>query len=92
MPNSLQLCTVINIMLREYTDSAMREAHYEIFEDGTYYGEIPSCPDVMANEKTLERCREVLEEVIEGWVILGLSMCHDLPTINGINLIPRLNY
>ena len=77
-------------MLREYIESAMREAHYEILEDGTYYGEIPSCPGVMANEKTLERCREILEEVLEGWVILGLRMGHDLPTINGIDLVQKL--
>jgi hypothetical protein len=44
----------------------------------------------MANEKTLEMCREVLAEVLEGWVILGLRMGHELPTINGINLTPKL--
>jgi predicted RNase H-like HicB family nuclease len=77
-------------MLRDYIDSAMREAHYEILEDGTYYGEIPSCPGVFASESSLEKCREILEEVLEGWVILGLRMGHELPTINGINLIQKL--
>jgi predicted RNase H-like HicB family nuclease len=77
-------------MLREYIDSAMRQAHYELFEDGSFYGEIPSCPGVLANESTLEHCRETLESVLEGWVILGLRLGHDLPIINGINLLQKL--
>lgn len=68
----------------------MHEAHYEIEEDGSYYGEIATCPGVFANEPTLEQCRATLEEVLEGWVILGLRMGHPLPIINGIDLLQKL--
>ena len=79
-------------MLTEYFDAAMDRAHYEIFEeDGTYYGEIRECPGVCANETTLEECRRVLREVLEGWVIVSLREHLEIPVIAGIDLqIPVL--
>jgi predicted RNase H-like HicB family nuclease len=77
-------------MIREYIDSAMKLAHYEIEDDGTYYGEIPECPGVFANEGTLKQCRTSLEEVLEGWVLLGIRLGHPLPMINGIDLLQKL--
>ena len=42
--------------------------------DGTtFYGEIPSIPGVWANAKTLEACRDELESVLEGWVLLRIA-------------------
>lgn len=73
-------------MLTEYIRSAMRLAKYEILSDGTFYGEIPGFQGVYANEETLEACREQLQEVLEGWIILGLRLGHALPIINGIEL------
>jgi predicted RNase H-like HicB family nuclease len=50
----------------------MRQARYEIVEDdGSFYGDIPAIPGVWANAKTLEGCREELESVLEGWVLLS---------------------
>lgn len=73
--------------LTAYIAAAMRHATYELFqEDGTFYGEIPPCPGVWANEKTLERCREVLQEVLEDWIILGLRLGHEMPVIDGIDI------
>lgn len=74
-------------MLIEYINSAMKQATYEILSDGSFYGEIPGFQGVYANEKTLEECREQLQEVLEGWIILGLRLGHSLPTVNNINLI-----
>ena len=52
----------------------MRRAHYEILsDDGSYYGEIPGFDGVFANAETLEACREQLEEVLEDWILLGIS-------------------
>ncbi len=51
-------------MLTEYIQAAMRRAHYEILEDGTFYGEIPDFQGVYADADTLtdvpirEECRE----------------------------------
>lgn len=55
-----------------FTEAAMHEAKYKILGDGTFWGEIPACPGVWANEDTLEKCREVLREVLEEWIILKL--------------------
>jgi len=76
-------------MLTEYINTAMKLATYEILSDGTFYGEITGFQGVYANEKTLESCREQLQEVLEGWIILGLRLGHSLPIVDGIDLIVK---
>ncbi len=39
-----------------------------------------------ANEHTLEECREVLQEVLEEWLLLKLRDKDPLPLIGGIDL------
>jgi predicted RNase H-like HicB family nuclease len=73
-------------MLTDYIRAAMHHATYEILEDSTFYGEIPEFQGVYANTLSLETCREKLQEVLEGWIILGLRLGHDLPTVDGIEL------
>ncbi len=73
-------------MLTEYIHAAMRRATYEILSDGTFYGEIPGFQGVYANAKTLEACREQLQEVLEGWIVLGLRLGHSMPVIDRIEL------
>ena len=73
-------------MLTSYIQAAMRKARYDILEDGTYYGEIPGFQGVFANAPTLEACREQLQEVLEGWILLGLQLGHHLPEVDGIKL------
>jgi len=61
-------------MLTSYLRAAMRRARYEIVEDdGSFYGEIPTIPGVWASAKTLEACREELESVLEGWVLVSVA-------------------
>jgi predicted RNase H-like HicB family nuclease len=75
-------------MLTEYIKAAMRRATYEILEDdGTFYGHIPECPGVWANEPTLEACREELASVLDGWIILGIALHHDFPVLDGIEIV-----
>ncbi len=69
-------------MLTSYIQAALRKARYEILEDNTYYGEIPGFAGVYANDDTLESCREQLQEVLEGWILLGLRLGHELPISN----------
>jgi len=64
----------------------MRRATYEILADRTFYGEIPGFSGVYLNAPTLELCREQLQEVLEGWIVLGLRMGHTLPEADGIRL------
>ncbi|MCI0393659.1 MAG: type II toxin-antitoxin system HicB family antitoxin [Chloroflexi bacterium] len=73
-------------MLTNYIRAAMRQARYEILEDNTFYGEIPGFEGVYANADTLESCRDELQEVLEGWLILGLRLGHPLPEVEGIRL------
>jgi predicted RNase H-like HicB family nuclease len=65
----------------------MGKAIYEILpDDGTFYGEIPGFDGVYSNEKTLEKCREQLEEVLEEWIFLRISKSFSLPVVDGIEL------
>jgi len=74
-------------MLTDYIRAAMHHATYEIIKDDRpFYGEIAACPGVWANASTLEACRDELEEVLEGWIILGLRLNHPLPVVDGIDL------
>jgi len=51
----------------------MQKAHYELLEDGTYYGRIPGIRGVWANEKGLRKCREELKSVLEDWIVFTLN-------------------
>lgn len=74
-------------MLTKYIQAAMRRAKYEILEDdGSFFGEIPECQGVWSNADTLEECREELESVLEGWIMLGISMHHSFPVLDGIEI------
>ena len=63
-------------MITQYVLGAMKRATYEVLPDGTFYGEIPGFRGVLANAPTLEECREELQEVLEGWTILGGADAH----------------
>ena len=68
----------------------MRQARYEIVEDdGSFYGSIPAIPGVWANAKTLEACREELESVLEGWVLVSIADHSPIPVIDGYRLEVR---
>jgi predicted RNase H-like HicB family nuclease len=74
-------------MLKDYTRAAMGKARYEILpDDGTFYGEIPGFDGVYANADTLEECRDQLEEVLEGWILLRISLHMPLPSVDSIKL------
>jgi predicted RNase H-like HicB family nuclease len=71
-------------MLTAYIRAAMHQARYEIIEDdGSFYGEIPAIPGVWANAKTLEACREELESVLEGWVLVSIADRSPIPDLGG---------
>jgi len=73
-------------MLTTYIQAAMRRARYEILSDHTYYGEIPGFHGVYANASNLEECRQELQEVLEGWIVLGLQLGHRLPAVDGLTV------
>ena len=73
-------------MLKKYIQAAMGKARYEILPDGSFYGEIVGFDGVYANADTLEACRDQLEEVLEGWILLRVSLHFPLPSVDGIEL------
>lgn len=74
-------------MFSDYMRTAMKTAHYEILpEDKLFYGEIPGFRGVLRTSETLEECRDELESVLEGWILLGLQLGHNLPVLNGLDL------
>ena len=64
----------------------MRHATYDILEDKSYYGEIPECNGVWANEPTLEACREDLRSALEDWILLRTQKHAEIPVIDGIDI------
>ncbi len=77
-------------MLTKYIQEAMNRARYELIEDGTYFGKIPSFQGVWGNDETLEGCREDLRGALEGWLILKLwDNDDDIPVLGRLALPPR---
>ena len=74
-------------MLTEYIQAAMGKAKYEILgDDSTFYGYIPGFDGVYANCDDLEACRNELKEVLEEWILLGISRHCPLPVVDGMSL------
>jgi len=69
-------------MLTTYLIQKMAQAKYKILEDGNYFGEIPGLQGVWASGKTLEKCREVLREVLEDWIVLKLKDNDEIPVFS----------
>lgn len=79
-------------MLIEYIRAAMRQAHYEMMENGRFFGEIAQCPGAWGEGATLEEAREELRETLESWIIVGLRHGDRFEVIDGIDLNPRPAY
>jgi predicted RNase H-like HicB family nuclease len=73
-------------VLIAYIQAAMRQATYELLEDGTYYGEIPNFHGVWANEAALEACREELQSVLEDWILVRVADHLPLPIVDGLEI------
>lgn len=78
-------------MLTKYVQEAMRRAHYEVIkEDGSFLATIPGFKGVWANAASLEECREELQSVLEGWLILKLQdNDDDLPALGRLVIRPK---
>jgi predicted RNase H-like HicB family nuclease len=77
-------------MLIEYISKAMAKAVYEKLKDGTYSGNIPQCPGVIAFGETLFQCQEELRSALEGWLIVKIRHGDQLPIIGRINLNSKI--
>ena len=69
-----------------YIAEAMARATYKMLEDGSYFGEVAGLQGVWANEKTLEACRAVLQEVLEDWLVLKLRSNEDTSSLDEVTI------
>ena len=77
-------------MIDEYMQAALRRATFQETDEGVYIGEIPGFDGVWSQGSTIDEARAELPEVLEGWMLLGLRLGHELPVVDGINLTPAL--
>lgn len=68
-------------MLTRYIEEAMRRARYKLLANGEVFGEIPSLQGVWANAASLDACRDELQQVLEGWLILKLRDGDPIPRL-----------
>ena len=73
-------------MLTDYIRAAMRHAHYELMENGRFFGSIPACQGAWGEGATLEECREDVQGALECWIVVGLRHGDQLPVIDELNL------
>ena len=69
-------------MLTDFLSKKLQTAKYKLLADKTYFGEIPEIKGVWANAKTLEACREELQEVLEDWLLLSIKADNKIPGFN----------
>jgi len=75
--------------LTAYIEAALELARYDKLEDGTFTGEIPRLPGVIAFGRTLRHCEHELRSTLEDWILVGLRLGHTLPRLAGIDLNQR---
>jgi len=66
-------------MLTRYIREAMHRARFKTLDNGTYFGAIPGLAGVWADEATVEACRNMLQEVLEEWLILKIRDNDPIP-------------
>ena len=80
---------IIGLMLTRYIREAMKRARFKTLDDGTCFGEIAGLAGVWANEATRKTCREVLQEVLEEWLILKIRDNDPIPRLGRVGLSPK---
>ena len=73
-------------LLTDYINAAMGRSHYEIMENGRFFGSIDACRGVWAEGVKLEETRGELQRALESWLLFGLRRGHDFPVLDGIDL------
>jgi predicted RNase H-like HicB family nuclease len=79
-------------MLTEYIRGAMHRAHYELMENGQFFGSVPQCQGLWAQGPTLEKCREELQSTLEDWIMIKLRAGDRFEVIDGVDLNPQPEY
>lgn len=70
----------------------MRQAKYELMENGRFFARIPDCPGLWAEAPTLEECREELQSTLEDWIMIKLRHGDQFDVIDGVDINPQPDY
>lgn len=68
-------------MLTDFIQKKLLSARYKLLADGSYFGEITGLKGVWAGAKTLEKCRQELQEVLEDWLVVSIKTDKKVPGI-----------
>jgi len=79
-------------MITQYVAAAMKQAEFELMENGRYFATIPACKGCWVDGATIDECRAGLPEALESWLLVGLQFRDPLPVIDGIDLNPQPAY
>ena len=79
-------------MLIDYIQTAMRRAHYELMENGRFFGSIADCNGAWGDGATLEECRSELQSALEDWILIRVRQGLAVPTIDGLDINPQAEY
>jgi len=75
-------------MLTNYIEMSLKTARYDIIDnDEPFYGYIPKLKGVWSTGKTLEKCRDNLKNILEEWLLIGLTNKFPIPSISGSKII-----
>ena len=74
-------------MLTDYIQAALRRAKCEwLADDGLHFCNIPDLPGVWASGQDEAATLAELQEVLEGWIALGLALRHPFPPLDGVEI------
>lgn len=73
-------------IITDYIEHLLSLSEFDKLEDGTYSGNIPQCPGVIAFGATLKDCQDELRSTLEDWILVGFKLGHTLPVIGNFNL------
>lgn len=77
-------------MLTTYIAKAMALAATEPMEEGEgFFASISGFDGLWATGSTPEEALAALQSALEDWIMVGISLHHDLPVVAGIHLIVK---
>ncbi|KKU06100.1 MAG: hypothetical protein UX07_C0007G0007 [Parcubacteria group bacterium GW2011_GWA2_45_30] len=69
-------------MISEFIEKKLKDAHYKLLKNKSYFGEIPGLRGVWSNAKNLENCREELQSALEDWLLFKLKDGDSIPGLH----------
>lgn len=70
--------------MAQYVQAALKQAHYEIDENGIVIASVPEASGFFAQGENFEDARENLSDVIEGNVLLALQLGLPIPPMTDV--------